>query len=188
MRSRIVLDELLTEWRRGGEYPYDTSFPKLHRAWSVATGLVWEMGFRASRVQFEMCGNVNLLAQPVVGVLWHRWCAVAIDLMRHPAFSARPQIWLNLRENKMGPTHVICKRFGVDLVSCWMRFAFFFLFTCWKGADIQSRAKPRERSSRTDCKIASRWLPFHNCDARRTKRCSVQDSKRSADDGVRVVC
>ncbi len=49
--------------------------------------------------------------KPWIGVLWHTWASLAIELAWRTN-GGRRAVWLNLLDVKMGPTHELCECFA----------------------------------------------------------------------------
>ena len=96
--SRVLLLDMLRTWRSGiWPYPYDTDHVKAHRILSLTTGWAWRSGISKLRTS----ATIHRRGLATVGRCGNR--------------SHYKQIWLNLRENNMGPTHVLCKSFGIEM-------------------------------------------------------------------------
>lgn len=119
MASRLV-----AQWQRGnGAYPYRTRWPLAHHAWSRAVGAAYGAGM--ALVTRRLARPLDIMdphgwlrhdAQPFIGVGWHRWAAMMIELWWREQ-SGLPVFWLNLMEPRMGPTHELCARWaGVEMV------------------------------------------------------------------------
>jgi hypothetical protein len=116
VRKDVFLHDMMAAWKSGhGPYPYDSKHPRVHRFLSVAIGRAWYLGIRAAGARYEIVDEEGWFTaenRPFVGCLWHRWASVAIEITSR---IQQKQVWLNLREDKMGPTHELCRSFGVDL-------------------------------------------------------------------------
>lgn len=116
---------LMQQWRQGGPYPYDVSWPLMHRAWSVTLGAAYALAVvgqaRVGLTHMEVVDAPACLstARGAILVCWHRWASVAIELawwLRvHGGLHGR-QMWLNWWAPRMGPTHVLCEEWaGVEM-------------------------------------------------------------------------
>ncbi len=122
--DRVVASRLVNQWQRGTKpYPYPTRWPRVHHACSVAVGAAYGFGMALvtqhlahAPVVVDPHGWLSQSTQPFIGVGWHRWAALMIELWWREQHG-RPVYWLNLMAPNMGPTHELCARWaGIEMV------------------------------------------------------------------------